>query len=165
MRVIFYVDICAGGFVSPKPSHEYYCHVVVTKRMCRWRGWLSPRRYPVMWYPDFIGCRHVYVAIASSVPSNGVSNRVSLLHVGREVTWPRRHLARISSGLVGTRRMMETMVCIAFSLVDTQPRCRCVIYHRCIGWCLPIKQNRSRFLAGAKSIWNCMGVASSWGVE
>ena len=45
----------------------------------------------------------MYVAIASSVPSNGVSDPVGLGHGDRVVTWPCRHLAKISSSLGGTR--------------------------------------------------------------
>ena len=51
----------------------------------------------------------MYVAIASSVPSKDVSVPVGFRHVDKVVTRPRRHLAMVSSSLVGPRRMVEIM--------------------------------------------------------
>jgi len=68
------------------------------------KGWLSPRRCPVIW-PSFIQHGYICVAIALSVPGKIVSKSRYLGHADGIVASPRRHLAKNLSSLVGTRHV------------------------------------------------------------
>ena len=104
---IWSVEVWVACFAETRSRLYVAMSVINGKRWWRktlMKGWLSPRRCPVIW-PSFIQHEYMCVAIALSVPGKIVSKSRYLGHADGIVASPRRHLAKKLSSLVGTRHV------------------------------------------------------------